>query len=115
MDEESERLRERKGEVLAKREVYNGFLRFRGFFFFFFGFIVLCFIIIIIIFLMLCLRGKLWEFQKFRFYIYIDNRKKVINKFIYYTNMMPIIFIIMSVCKFFLIIKLVVILKIFIL
>ena len=49
MDEESERLRERKGEVLAKREVYNGFLRF-WFFFFVFGFIVLCFIIIIIIF-----------------------------------------------------------------
>ena len=51
MDEESERLRERKGEALAKREVYNGFLRFR---FFFFLVLVLLFYVLCFIFLMLC-------------------------------------------------------------
>ena len=48
MDEESERLRERKGEALAKREVYNGFLRFR--FFFFLVLVLLFYVLLLLLF-----------------------------------------------------------------
>ena len=59
MDEESERLRERKGEALAKREVYNGFLRFRFFFFFWFWFYCFMFYVLLLFFFNVVLTWKI--------------------------------------------------------
>ena len=43
--------------------------------FFFFVFIVF---FVFIYFLILCWRGKLWEFQRFRFYIYNNNNNNIL-------------------------------------
>ena len=59
MDEESERLRERKGEALVKREVYNGFLRFRFFFFFFLVLVLLFYVLLLLFFFNVVLTWKI--------------------------------------------------------